>query len=87
MGQPNPGALKGYIPGWGSEDFSELVRDEAELRAWILDGAPPRLASDAVARWFAGRAVVKMPAYRDVLAPEQLEEIVAYIRWTAGGRL
>jgi mono/diheme cytochrome c family protein len=31
--------------------------------------------------------VVKMPAYRDVLAPEQLEEIVAYIRWTAGGRL
>ncbi|RME44484.1 MAG: hypothetical protein D6795_17870, partial [Deltaproteobacteria bacterium] len=38
QGIPNPGAFKGYIPGWGSRDYFELVRNEAELREWILEG-------------------------------------------------
>ncbi len=36
---PNPGSFKGYIPAWDGADFEELVRDEAELEQWILDGA------------------------------------------------
>lgn len=86
VGRPNPGAFKGYIPGWASDDFSDLVRDDAELRAWILDGVPPRLAANPVARWFAERAFLKMPAYRDRLTDAQLEAIVRYVRWVAGAR-
>lgn len=80
-GTRNPAALKGYIPGWGSPDFDELVRDDDELRAWILDGVPPRLAGNPVARHFAGRQLISMPAYRDVLEPDQVDSVVAYIRW------
>jgi mono/diheme cytochrome c family protein len=81
VGQMNPGAFKGYVPAWGSEDYFELVRDEAELRAWILDGVAPRLANNAAARFFAQRQVLKMPAYRHTLSPKQLESIISYIKW------
>src|SRR5262245_60988724 len=42
-GLPNPGSLKGYIPGFGGADFDELVRSDEELRAWITEGGIPRL--------------------------------------------
>lgn len=81
VGMPNPRSFKGYIPPWRGEDFSDLVRDEAELRAWIRDGAIERLESNPAARWFTGRQIVHMPAYRDRLTDEELEQIIAYIQW------
>lgn len=78
---PNPGSLKGVIPGWEGEDFAELVRDDEELRQWILDGGIPRLEQHPIARRFVDRQIVAMPAYRDVLADGELEAIVAYIHW------
>src|SRR5512145_1757860 len=51
-GMPNPGSLKGYIPGFGGEDFDELVRDDDELRSWITEGGVPRLRNDPLASYF-----------------------------------
>ncbi|MBI4719879.1 MAG: hypothetical protein HY770_01330, partial [Chitinivibrionia bacterium] len=34
----NPRSFKGYIPPWHGGDFGDLVRNEDELRHWILDG-------------------------------------------------
>jgi mono/diheme cytochrome c family protein len=84
---PNPGSLKGYIPAWNGQDFPELVRDEPELREWVLDGAPARLREHGVARWFLERQAVRMPAYRDRIAAADVDAIVAYIRWLRGGQL
>lgn len=78
---PNPGSLKGYIPSWDGGDYPELVVDEAELREWILDGAPKRLLDNQAARFFMERAPVKMPAYRQHLKPAEVDRLVDYIRW------
>ena len=78
---PNPGSLKGYIPPWDGPDFADLVRDDAELREWILDGQPRRLAGSAAARYLRERQPVKMPAYRGHLGDGELDLLVAYVRW------
>jgi mono/diheme cytochrome c family protein len=77
----NAGSLKGYIPSWDGRDFPELAKDDKEIREWIQDGAPRRLRESRLASYFMERQVVKMPAYRDRLADEEVERIVAYIRW------
>ena len=78
---PNPGSFKGYIPPWDGEDYEDLVRDEAELHAWVLDGAPERLRENRFARFFLDRQIVRMPAYRRHISDTELKEIAAYIRW------
>jgi mono/diheme cytochrome c family protein len=83
VGQRNPGSFKGYIPPWHGRDFGDLVRDDDELRGWILDGGIGRLEDNAIARFFTNRQKIQMPAYRDALAEGDLDALVAYIRWTA----
>jgi len=81
MAVANPGSFKGIIPPWDGADFAELVRDDDELREWILDGDVARLREHPIASRFLERQLVSMPAYRDTLAEEELEAIIAYIRW------
>jgi len=78
---PNPGSFIGRIPSWHGADFVELARDEDEVRAWILDGRPQRLAKHPLANWFLNRQLLKMPAYRGKLDDSQIEAIMAYIGW------
>ena len=77
----NPGSLKGYIPPWDGRDFAELVADDGELREWILKGAPKRLAANPLARFFLDRQAIRMPPFRDQITAEELQALVAYIRW------
>ncbi len=85
-GVRNPGSLKAYIPGWLGADFEDLVRTDDELRAWILEGGISRLREDRIARFFLGRQRLQMPPYRASLSGEDLEDIIAYIRWLRVGR-
>lgn len=78
-GVPNPGSLKGYVPGWIGADYSELVRDPAELRSWILDGGIDRFARDRLARFFLGRQRLQMPAYRKTMSEDDAAAVGAYI--------
>jgi mono/diheme cytochrome c family protein len=84
-GIPNPGSLKGYIPGFGGPDYEELVRSDDELRGWIADGGIPRLREDPVAAFFLERQRIQMPAYKAHLKPEEIDALVAYVRWIAAG--
>jgi mono/diheme cytochrome c family protein len=84
IGAENPRSFKGYIPPWRGSDYRELVRDEAELKAWILDGTIPRLERNRAARFFARRQVLKMPAYRGVVPDSALAQVMGYVRWVAG---
>ena len=83
LGVSNPRSYKGYVPPWRGADYTELVRDENELRAWILDGAVPRISDNRVGRWFLSRQIVQMPAYRTVLADSTVDDIVSYVLWTS----
>jgi mono/diheme cytochrome c family protein len=60
------------------------VEDEQEIREWIMDGRPQRLAKkyDAAAPAGAGPPV-RMPAYRDLISTGQLDDLVAYFKVVA----
>jgi mono/diheme cytochrome c family protein len=83
LGTPNPRSFKGYVPPWRGDDFHELVKDDEELRAWILEGVTPRIETNRVGRWFFSRQVVRMPAYRGVLPDSSVDDVMSYIRWVA----
>lgn len=82
-GLPNPGSLKGYIPGFTGPDFAELVQNDDELRAWIMKGSIARLTDDPIAAVFLERQRIQMPAYERFLTSSQLDDVVAYVRWLA----
>ena len=84
--RPNPGSLKGYVPPWDGEDFSDLVQSEAEFREWVERGVSQRFESNSVARFFLGRAVLRMPAYRGKLEPGDLDALWAYVKWLRAAR-
>jgi mono/diheme cytochrome c family protein len=84
-GVPNPGSLKGYVPGFWGEDFDELVRDDAELRAWIADGEIERITTHPIGGRFFRRQVVKMPAYGRFVAPADVDALAAWVRWIRAG--
>jgi mono/diheme cytochrome c family protein len=81
----NPGSLKGYIPSWDGRDFDDLVASEGELRAWILDGRPPRLQSNRIARYFLDGQAIRMPAFRGRVTEDELRALLAYIAWLRRG--
>lgn len=79
-GVPNPGSLSGFVSGWTGRRYDRLVRDDSELREWILDGRGARAASNRVIRFFLDRQKIKMPAYRSFLRDDELDNLAAYIK-------
>lgn len=77
----NPGSLKGYVPAWHSSDYDELVVGTEELKEWVLDGAPKRLRLNPAANFFLTRQAVKMPAYREKMSGQELEDLVTYVQY------
>ena len=84
-GVANPGAFKGYVPGFWGEDYAELVRDDDELHRWIADGQLPRISDHPIGGWFFRRQAMKMPAYGKFLSPEDIAAIAAYVKWLHAG--
>jgi mono/diheme cytochrome c family protein len=81
VGAKNPASFKGYIPPWRGRDFKELVKNDEELRQWILEGKIDRFESNPLARLFTKRQLIQMPAYRDIMSDDELESLVAYVHW------
>jgi len=84
-GSKNPGSLKGYIPGWWGSDFRDLVRNDDELRGWILDGQVPRLRDHPIAKHFVRWQRLSMPAFKDFVTEPQLQALMRYVRWVNDG--
>jgi mono/diheme cytochrome c family protein len=80
-GVTNPASLRGFVPPLTGDEFSDLVRSDEELRAWILDGRIARLWNNPLARFFLERQTIQMPAYRDHLSDGDLGKLIAYIHW------
>ena len=83
-GYKNPGALKGYIPGFFGDDFLRLTRsaDRASVRDWIVNGVDPALLESvftgAVADFFLERQRINMPSFT-TLPVQELELLVSYV--------
>ncbi len=77
---PNPGG--DYVPGWQIANGN--VKSEADLEAWILDGAPQRLKSSAAFQEQREKNAIHMPAYRKFLNPKELKYLIAYYNAVSG---
>ncbi|HLK13000.1 MAG TPA: c-type cytochrome [Candidatus Binatia bacterium] len=84
-GVPNPGSFKGYVPAFWGGDFDDLVRDDDELRRWIAEGKIDRIAEHPIGRIFFRRQMIKMPAYGRFRSAEDVDALVAYVRWIRAG--
>ena len=62
-------------------DFADLVRDDAELRQWVRNGASDRFLENPIARRILEKQAIAMPAYRDRMSEDDLRSIAAYIAW------
>ncbi len=84
-GVPNPGSFKGYIPGFWGEDFDELVRDDGELREWIAEGHLDRIEDHPIGGIYFKRQRTQMPPYGQWLPAEDIDALVAYVKWVRAG--
>jgi len=84
-GVPNPGSLKGYVPGFWGRDFDDLVRSDDELHEWIAEGEIKRLLEHPVGGFFIRRQAIKMAAYGRFLSEDDVGALAAYVRWVRAG--
>ncbi|MEA2695177.1 MAG: hypothetical protein QOJ16_4564 [Acidobacteriota bacterium] len=80
----DPGSLKGYVPTWDGPDYPDLVRSDAELRQWVKNGTTDRFRANPAARRILETEAVKMPAFGDRIKEEEVEALVAYVKWVRG---
>jgi mono/diheme cytochrome c family protein len=66
-------------------DLDEV--DPATLREWILDGMPQAVRLEPELREDLESAVIRMPAWRGRLSDAQVDDLVAYLRATAGAEV
>lgn len=79
-GQPNPGSIGGFVPGFLGKNFTDLVQDEEEFREWIRTGTLERLESNRLARFFFRRQKLSMPAYGEALEETELQQLWAWVQ-------
>jgi mono/diheme cytochrome c family protein len=79
-GMANPGYGFDEVPPFTRELITMYVESENEIREWILDGIPKRIAQDPEQRKHRERAVVPMPAWRGLLSQGELEDLVAFVK-------
>ncbi len=82
----NPGSLKGYIPGFFGQDFRALTKngERQAVLEWIENGASDSFLNRGLlgvypGQFFTERQAIKMPAYRDVVVPEDIQILVDYV--------
>jgi mono/diheme cytochrome c family protein len=66
----------GVVPSFVHDDVVAYSRHDGEIREWILDGKPRRIREQ---QGDEKPALLQMPAWRDRLSGQELEDLVAWI--------
>jgi len=82
-GVPNLGTADPRVPGFRGGVVMMYAESDQEIREWILDGAPVRLAADPDFVASRKSATLRMPAFRGKLTDGEIERLVLYVRATA----
>ena len=80
----NPGSRRATIPGFTGSTLMMYVQNEGEIRQYILDGRPDRLADDPEHRAETAAQAIHMPAYRRRLKPGEIDALAAFVRVVSG---
>src|SRR2546422_10290621 len=83
-GTKNPGSEEGEVPAFGEQTQMMYVKDEQDLREYVLDGAPARPREDADYQAQGKAATLRMPSYRNFLSSAEVDDLVAFLRATSG---
>lgn len=83
-GLPDPNT-RDEVPAWDGGVPMMYVDGPGEVREYILDGVSRRRAASESATAARARSAIRMPAYREVLRPGQVDDLVAY--FTAASRM
>ncbi|HZR82134.1 MAG TPA: c-type cytochrome [Candidatus Binatia bacterium] len=83
-GVGNPGSRRETIPGFSGSTLMMYVHGDAEIRQYVADGRPDRLADDVDHRAEMEAQAIRMPAYRGVLSQDDIDLVVAYVRTVSG---
>lgn len=77
-GASNPGRTDRTVPGW-TGDLMMYASDAADVRAWILDGAPAKKRASEQWRKQRDAGALVMPAYRGRVSERDADDLVAYV--------
>ncbi len=80
-----PGGLEGYeddgrvgsVPPFTADEVRAHAKTVDEIREWIMDGLPRRLRDEPPEP--GEPPVLTMPAWREVLSPREIDDVVAYV--------
>jgi mono/diheme cytochrome c family protein len=79
-GVPNPGSKWDSVPSFHEGTPMMFVANDADIRAYILDGAPgAKRQRESYQKEIAAQAI-RMPAYRGWIAERDVDALVAYVR-------
>jgi mono/diheme cytochrome c family protein len=97
-GVPNPGSDGREVPAWDGGTAMMYVKGEEEIREWILDGRPKRLAHESnraalpapgsdstpgLARDRARTLPLRMPAFAGIVSNGELDDLIAFYKAVA----
>jgi len=86
-GVANPGSEEEEVPAWDGGTAMMYVKNDEEIREWILDGVPARLREKHEHEGHDPHALpFHMPAFRDHVSGDQLDDLVAYYKAVANFR-
>jgi mono/diheme cytochrome c family protein len=83
-GTKNPGSEEQSVPAFTGQTQMMYVKTTDDLREYVLDGAPARKRNDPDYQKKMEGAALRMPAYRGYVRPDQVEDLVAYLRAASG---
>ena len=79
-GMPDPGHGLEDVPPWSGGILATYAENEGEIREWIVDGLPASVRKDPEQMKLRAKAVVRMPAFREILSDPQVADLVAYVK-------
>jgi mono/diheme cytochrome c family protein len=69
---PDPGLQTGSVPKWIGGTWMMWNDSPQDIRGWILNGHPAGRQPDE-------KALIAMPAFRDHLSDQEVDDLVAYV--------
>jgi len=78
QGAANPGRRDKSVPTFAG-DLMMYAHDADDVREWILDGSTARKRESRTWREQRDAGALRMPAFRGVLSPAQVSDLVAYV--------
>jgi mono/diheme cytochrome c family protein len=84
QGIPDPGARDLSVPAWSGGMYMMYVKNDQDIRRYILNGSTPKVESREGFAGSAPRAALTMPSYRGHLQGKDLEDLVAAYKVLSG---